>query len=136
MVQRWLGLVRDCEAEDWGGVMKNLSVKRKLELALELIVEAKLEAISIIVDRYSHVSLHVGTEALIRVYHQFQVPRTCVKAEVHDDYIHVSFLVNEIKLTGLVKKDEATAFLQINQQQLPAPRAKRLAGPKVARIGS
>lgn len=119
--------------------MKNLSVKRKLELALELIVEAKLagsEAISIIVDKYSHVSFHVGTEALIRVYHQFQVPRTSVKADVHDDYIHVSFVVKGIKLTGLVKKSEATAFLQMNQQQLPAPRAKRLAGPKVARIGS
>jgi hypothetical protein len=104
-----------------------------MKLGLELIEQSKVkqsEILSFNCEKYSRhqCRFHVTAEALIVIYHHFAVPRKFITAEVVDDYAHIYVPVRGCIFSGLVKVSDAAQFLNSTQKQLPAPRAKRVAG--------
>lgn len=109
------------------------SVKNRMTLGMKLIEECKVrqsEVLSFNCETYSRhqCRFHVTAEALIMIYHHFAVPRKFITAEVVDEYAHIHVPVRGCIFTGLVKVSDAAQFLNSSQKQLPAPRAKRVAG--------
>jgi hypothetical protein len=104
-----------------------------MNLALKLFDEAKIKQCEIISfmcsqhDRHQ-CDVHVTPEALIQIYHHFAVPRKFVSSKVVEKYAHILVPVRGCIFRGLVAVADAGQFLNSTQKQLPAPRAKRVAG--------
>lgn len=119
--------------------MSEASIKSRMKLGLELIEQSKVkqsEVLGFSCTKFSREQcrIHVTAGALIVIYHHFAVPRKFVSAEVVDEYAHIHVPVRGCIFTGLVKVSDAAQFLNSTQKQLPAPKAKRVAGTEQRKL--
>lgn len=103
------------------------SVKLQLRDSIEAIEREKLTADEVIgfnVHRFTNPTVHVTDEAIIRLYHQFKIARSAIKAEAEDGYLHVSFRHRGINWVACVRLEKAATFIDSKQGQLPAPKSR------------
>lgn len=104
---------------------------------MEAIEREKLTADEVIGSsayRFCLPTIHVTDEAIIRLYHQLKIPRSALKAQAEDGYLHVQFRSRGVIFTACVKLEKAATFIDSQQRQLPAPKAKRLKSTEQRRL--
>lgn len=105
------------------------SIKLQLRDAIEAIEREKLTANDVIgCDAYQYTSLRIQVtdEAIVRLYHQLRIPRSALKAEAEDGYLHVRFSSRGVVFCACVRLEKAATFIDSKQQSLPAPKSKRI----------
>lgn len=103
------------------------SVKLRLRDGIEAIEREKLTADEVIacsVLPFSHTSVQVTDEAIIRLYHQMRIPRCNVRAKAEAGYLHVEFVSRGVCFCACVKLEKAATFIDSKQGQLPAPKSR------------
>lgn len=99
--------------------------------AAEIMAKLKItndEFIRFDFDKYSTPTVQLSTTGLIRVYHFTMAPRSAVRAEESEGYLHVNFETKGFRFCACMPIEKAATFLDSKQQALPSPRAKRVNG--------
>jgi hypothetical protein len=108
-----------------------MSTKAALKRAIEVIELAKLTSreVTMCSAMYDGTSdLFLTDEAFIRTFHFFRLKKKDITAKIVDDVVHIKFAAKGVVFSACIRLEKAAAFIDANQQRLPASTGKRIAG--------